>query len=269
MWGRSTGTTVRSESHPQEQVLRCARRRSSGDLGSIYPCSEIIVGVSVGFRDDGNAPLGNVSEGHTVDVRHQALSARGRPRWNARSWKHPARRDPRPRRRGRLPGPPAREGGEEDGRWKITAATLDVEGESELECARRSSARRSASGRAWQVRDDLSSPGSSTRGHDFEATGLARSQEAATSDEIEVVGCRRRDRLRAAEILDEKTVVALLCSRPAAPRIAVGEIQIFIVACDLGGGALNAIAPGSGHVPDPLVVGGPLGGVVPGIPEIE
>jgi 8-oxo-dGTP pyrophosphatase MutT (NUDIX family) len=108
-----------------------------------------------------------------------------------------------------------REAVEKDGLLEIPAGTLDVEGESELECARRELSEEVGLGaERWQVLKTIyPSPGFlSEKTTIFEATGL--SPEAGSgddSDEIEVVRLPLAEIDSALpEILDAKTVVALL-----------------------------------------------------------
>jgi ADP-ribose pyrophosphatase len=115
-----------------------------------------------------------------------------------------------------------REAVEEDGLLEIPAGTLDVEGESELECACRELREEVGLGAEnWRILKTIyPSPGFlDERTTIFEATGL--SPQAASgddSDEIEVVRLPLAEiDSKLPEILDAKTVVALLLlsSRPS------------------------------------------------------
>jgi ADP-ribose pyrophosphatase len=111
-----------------------------------------------------------------------------------------------------------REAVDEDGLLEIPAGTLDVEGESELECARRELAEEvGLAAETWtELHSIYASPGYlSEKLTIFEATGLAEtSGEADDGEEIEVVRLPLAE-LDAAlsEIEDAKTLIALLLLR--------------------------------------------------------
>jgi 8-oxo-dGTP pyrophosphatase MutT (NUDIX family) len=106
----------------------------------------------------------------------------------------------------------------EDGLLEIPAGTLDVEGESELECARRElSEEVGLAAESWvRLRSIYASPGYlSERLTIFEATGLSvREAKADETEEIEVVRLPLTGIDAAVgEIADAKTLIALLLLR--------------------------------------------------------
>lgn len=111
-----------------------------------------------------------------------------------------------------------REAVEEDRLLEIPAGTLDVEGESELECAQRELAEEAElRAEEWRLlRVVYASPGFLTeRVTIFEATGLSpASGERDEDEEIEIVRLPLAELESAlAEIQDSKTLIALLLLR--------------------------------------------------------